>query len=112
MPKTTPFKELTKNWPPERHARIEALKAKYEEDMTLEQIREALDLTQQRMARLMKTTQGNVSRLERRHDMLLSTLRAYIAAMGGSLEVSVRFPDTTVRLKNLGQLFKSGHKTA
>lgn len=112
MPKTTPFHELTKDWSPERHARVEALAVKLEEEMTLEQIRESLDLTQQRIAKLMKTTQGNVSRLERRHDMLLSTLQAYIAAMGGALEISVRFPQATVKLKSLGQLFKHGNKPA
>ena len=105
MPKTRAFRELNK-WTPEERREIDGLRARAEEEMTLERVREALDLTQARLAKLMKTGQGNVSRLERRNDMMLSTLRGYVAAMGGSLELSVRFPDRSVKLSGLGQLRK------
>lgn len=108
MPKTTPFRELNKDFTPEDRAKVEAMKAELRAQMTLEEVREALDLTQMRLAKLLHTTQANVSRLERRHDLLLSTLRAYCRSLGGDLELSVRFPGAaTVKLKGLGELHKS-----
>lgn len=64
-----------------------------EEYRTLQDLRKARALTQVRMAELLGITQDNVSRLEKRSDVLLSTLRSYIEAMGGNLDLIVRFPD-------------------
>ena len=61
--------------------------------MTLRDLRKAKDLTQEHMAELLGVGQDNISRLEGRADMLLSTLRGYVAAMGGSLDLVARFPD-------------------
>lgn len=78
----------------DRRTRIETrAKALIAEEMTLRDLRRAQDLTQERMAELLGVGQDNISRLEGRADMLLSTLRSYIAAMGGSLDLVVRFPD-------------------
>jgi hypothetical protein len=68
--------------PAERRARVESrAEALIAEETTLRDLRRARELTQERM------------RLEGRADMLLSTLRSYVAAMGGSLDLVVRFPD-------------------
>ncbi|WP_200374007.1 helix-turn-helix domain-containing protein [Thiocystis violacea] len=80
--------------PPERRAQVEArADAMIAEEMTLRDLRKAHDLTQARMAELLGVGQESISRLEGRADMLLSTLRSYITAMGGSLDLVVRFPD-------------------
>jgi transcriptional regulator with XRE-family HTH domain len=63
------------------------------EEMTRRQLRHALKLTQEQMAEFLQVDQGNVSRLEQRTDLMLSTLRRYIAAMGGELKLVVEFPD-------------------
>ena len=63
------------------------------EEMTLRELRQAFDLTQHRMGELLNIGQDSVSRLEQRSDLLLSTLRSYVEAMGGSLELTVKFPD-------------------
>ena len=63
------------------------------EEMTLRDLCKARNLTQKRMAEMLGVGQDNISRLEGRTDMLLSTLRGYVAAMGGSLDLIVRFPD-------------------
>lgn len=63
------------------------------EEMTRQQLRLALKLTQEQMAEYLQVDQGNVSRLEQRTDLMLSTLRKYIAAMGGELKLVVEFPD-------------------
>ena len=64
-----------------------------EEELTLRDLRQAQHLTQERMAELMGVEQENVSRLERRADLLLSTLSSYVAAMGGKLRLVAEFPN-------------------
>lgn len=63
------------------------------EEMTLRALRQARKLTQVRMARKLGVTQDSVSRLEKRSDLLLSTLRKAIEAMGGNLSLVAQFPD-------------------
>jgi transcriptional regulator with XRE-family HTH domain len=63
------------------------------EEMTLRELRKARKLTQVRMAKALGVTQDSVSRLEKRSDLLLSTLRKTVEAMGGSLSLVAEFPD-------------------
>ncbi len=63
------------------------------EEMTLRELRKARRLTQVRMAKALGITQDSVSRLEKRSDLLLSTLRKTIKAMGGNLSLVAEFPD-------------------
>lgn len=60
--------------------------------LALAELREAQDLTQVELAKKLGIDQGAVSKIERRTDMYLSTLRSVIAAMGGKLELTARFP--------------------
>ncbi len=77
-----------------RRKKIEARAAELvSEEMTLQELRRARKLTQARIAKALCITQDGVSRLERRTDFLLSTLRKSIKAMGGSLSLIVEFPD-------------------
>ena len=64
-----------------------------EEEITLRDLRKAHDLTQERMAEALHISQDGVSRIEKRSDFLLSTLRSYVEAMGGKLRLIVEFPD-------------------
>jgi hypothetical protein len=52
-----------------------------------------MDLTQVRLAKSLKTSQNQISRIEQRTDLLLSTLRSYVEALGGSLNLVAEFPD-------------------
>lgn len=63
------------------------------EEMTLRELRHARKLTQVRVARKLGITQDSVSRLEQRSDLLLSTLRKTVEAMGGNLTLMAKFPD-------------------
>ena len=77
-----------------RRKRVEARAAELiAEEMTLRELRTARKLTQVRMARVLGITQDSVSRLEKRSDLLLSTLRKTIEAMGGNLSLVAEFPD-------------------
>jgi transcriptional regulator with XRE-family HTH domain len=88
------LKDVLNSLSDERLTRIEArAETLIAEEMTLRDLRKARDLTQARMAELLGVGQDSISRLEGRTDMLLSTLRSYVTAMGGSLDVIVRFPD-------------------
>jgi len=86
--------EVMEKWPAERRERVEArakeLTAEY---LTLQDLRKAHELTQERMAELLGIKQENVSRLEKRSDLLISTLRSYVEAMGGTLRLVAEFPD-------------------
>jgi transcriptional regulator with XRE-family HTH domain len=62
-------------------------------EMSLRELRQALKLTQERMAEALGIGQEGVSRLEKRSDLLISTLRSYVEAMGGSLSIVAEFPD-------------------
>ena len=79
---------------PERRRRIEERAAELiAEEMTLRELRKARQLTQARVAAELGISQDGVSRLEQRSDLLLSTLRKTVEAMGGSLTLIARFPD-------------------
>jgi transcriptional regulator with XRE-family HTH domain len=89
--------------PGERRAKVAARAAELiAEEMTLRDLRRALDRTQVHLARELGVKQETISRLEKRSDMLLSTLRGYVEAMGGELDLVAKFPDRPpVRLKTL-----------
>jgi transcriptional regulator with XRE-family HTH domain len=63
------------------------------EEMSLRELRHALKLTQENLAKALNIGQDGISRLEQRSDLLLSTLRSYVEAMGGSLSLIAKFPD-------------------
>jgi transcriptional regulator with XRE-family HTH domain len=75
------------------------------EEMTLRELRKARRRSQVEIARKLKINQAAVSRLERRADMYLSTLRKLVKAMGGSVEIIAEFPDRPpVRIRNFKSL--------
>lgn len=77
-----------------RRKKIEARAASLvAEEMTLRELRQARKLTQVRMAKVLGISQDGVSRLEKRSDLLLSTLRKSVEAMGGNLSLVAEFPD-------------------
>lgn len=79
---------------PAQLKRVEARAAQLiAEEMTLRELRRARKLTQVRIAKTLGITQDGVSRLEQRSDLLLSTLRNTVRAMGGNLSLIAEFPD-------------------
>lgn len=81
-------------------ARADAL---IDEEMTLQALRKALTMTQEEMATRLQVNQENISRLEKRSDMKVSTLQGYIEALGGKLNLTVDFPGRApIRLQDIG----------
>jgi len=72
--------------------------------MTLYQLREARNLTQVSLAKVLQVNQGAVSRMEKRTDMYVSTLRNFIQAMGGQLQVKAVFPEGEVQIEQFENL--------
>ena len=79
---------------PDQRNKVEARAADLmAEEMTLRELRHARKLTQVRIAKKLGITQDSVSRLEKRSNLLLSTLRKTVEAMGGTLSLVAEFPD-------------------
>jgi predicted transcriptional regulator len=97
-----PFSELTKGFAPARRARVAANAAVLREAMTLEELRKARSLSQEEIAASLAVGQPAVAKLEKRGDMHVSNLRRYIEALGGTLEITAHFADTTVVISNVG----------
>ncbi len=96
-----PFSDLMKDWSPERIARSDARMAKLNAvRVSLEQLREGLGISQEELAKVMEVQQPAISKLVRRPDMKVSTLRDLIAAMGGELHITATFPDRSVEIAN------------
>jgi transcriptional regulator with XRE-family HTH domain len=92
------FRSLYDKMPATSRTRVEARVEGALIEMPLHDLREARQLTQQQLAEHLKSGQAAVSKLERRTDMYVSTLRRFIEAMGGELEIVARFPDGDVRI--------------
>lgn len=98
------FIELEAGMSPERRARVAARVKEELALMPLHQIRNARRMTQTRLAELLEMDQGNISKLEQRTDMYLSTLRSYVEAMGGALEIRAVFPEGDVEIDLMNKL--------
>ncbi len=91
---TVDHETLMKELSPERRKRIEERTAQLiAEEMTLRALRKARKRTQVQLAKKLGVTQDSVSRMEQRSDLLLSTLRKTVEAMGGHLSLIAEFPD-------------------
>ena len=95
--------------PKERRQRVEA---RAMELATLKDLRLAAQQTQEQLAATLGVGQDTISRLEKRSDMLLSTLRHYVESMGGKLELVAHFPNRPpVVIEHLGVDASAGRKT-
>ncbi len=93
-----PFKLLREKMSLEAQRRSAAKTRKMLEEMPLQELRQARALSQEQIAKTLRIRQSSVSKLERRTDMYISTLRNFIKAMGGDLEIIATFPDGSVQI--------------
>ncbi len=92
------FRDLVAQMPQERQARIAAETQRLIDEMLLQELRRALDLTQQQVAATLGINQVAVSKMEGQTDMYVSTLRRFVEAMGGELRIVARFPEGNVEI--------------
>jgi hypothetical protein len=99
-----PFAELRHQMSAERQARNAEATQNMLHEMALNELRQVRAKSQEDLARALSVGQPAVAKLERRTDMYVSNLRRYIEALGGTLEITARFPDATVKITNFGDL--------
>jgi transcriptional regulator with XRE-family HTH domain len=85
-------------------ARITEYRAELDRAMTLAELRHAREMTQAQLGKALDLTQPGVSRIEHQTDLYLSTLRSYVAALGGELDVVARFSDFEIPIKQFERL--------
>lgn len=102
----TSLNDKIKALPRKRRQRVEARASELiGEELSLRDLRKAHELTQTSVAEALGMTQDGVSRIESRSDLLLSTLRSHVEAMGGQLRLVAEFPDRpAVQLAGLATL--------
>jgi hypothetical protein len=104
MKTSVPYEKILATFPSERQRKIKKRAAELiAEEYTLRDLRKAKRMTQEEVARRVSGRQVYVSRLEQRADMKLSTLREYVRALGGDLQLMVTFPKHgAVKLRDIG----------
>lgn len=107
----TKFRTLREKMSPERQERIRKRTEELLAELPLQELRQARALSQQELAEVLGLNQATVSKLERRTDMYLSSLRRFVEAMGGELEICASFPDGKVRIQLFEDL-EEGKKPA
>src|SRR5215469_11362220 len=103
---TKNFNTLREKMRPEARERSRALAAKYRAEMALDELREARDMTQVHLAKILGVNQAAVSKLERRADMYVSTLQDFVKALGGELKITAHFPEGTVEISQFEAVSK------
>ena len=106
------FSTLRKKMPPASRERSRTLAAKYRAEMPLAELREAQEMTQALLARILGVNQAAVSKMERRTDMYVSTLQGFVKAVGGELKITVKFPEGTVEINQFQDVGNADPKTA
>ncbi|MBT1264927.1 XRE family transcriptional regulator [Pseudomonas sp. VS38] len=94
------FSELQARMTPQARADAERIFQQHLKEMPLYELRKAQQMSQDTLAKALNINQAAVSKMERRTDMYISTLRNYIRAMGGELEIVATFPDGQVKIEN------------
>jgi DNA-binding XRE family transcriptional regulator len=104
--------ELRAKMSPESRARVEERVRQALQEMPLEELREARDLTQKQLAQVLQVSQGAVSKVERRADMYISTLCSYVRAIGGDLQIRAVFPEGEVLINQFEDLDRASKNRA
>jgi transcriptional regulator with XRE-family HTH domain len=106
------FRELIEKMPAARRQRIRRKAEDLLAELPLQELRRARELSQEDLAQALGVNQATISKLERRTDMYISTLRRFVEAMGGELEITVRFREGSVRIGQFEDLGSDGGKSA
>jgi len=104
--RTRKFRELLDVMPASRREKIARRVKETLAAMPLEELRRARQMTQERLAETLGVNQSEVSKIEHRADLYLSTLSEYVEALGGRLEIRAVFPGREVRISQFEELPK------
>lgn len=98
------FRTLTANLSADRREKVNAAKARLRTEMSLAELRQARHLTQETISETLQVGQPAVAKLEKRTDMYVGTLRRFVEAMDGELDIIARFPDGEIRISNFSEI--------
>jgi ribosome-binding protein aMBF1 (putative translation factor) len=98
------WSELVARIPAERREGIARRTEELVREMPLAELRNARQLTQEHLAKLLRKDQSAISKIERRADMYVSTLADFVRAMGGDLEIRAVFPDGVVNISQFAAI--------
>jgi len=106
----TTLDEFINKLPPDSQKRIkESAKKAIAHELSLQEMRKSLAISQTEMAERLELNQGDISKFERREDVYVSSVRRYIEAMGGKLELIAKFPERRrYKIKSIGELADKG----
>jgi DNA-binding XRE family transcriptional regulator len=93
------WKDIRRTLSPEKEEETRQYVKSIVEAVSLNQLRQARRLTQANLATILGVNQGSVSKMEKRTDMYVSTLRSFIEAMGGQLQIKAVFPEGEVEIE-------------
>lgn len=100
---TRKFSTLRAKMSPQSRARAAARAKALATEMPLHELRRARELSQVKLAEVLHLKQTEISKIERRTDIYIGTLREYTRAMGGDLEIVAKFPDGEVKIANFSE---------
>lgn len=103
------FRELRSELSPARQEKIARKVEALREQMTLAELRQARELTQETLSDTLHVGQAAVAKMEKRTDMYVGNLRRFVEAMGGELDIVARFPEGSVKISNFADI---GSETA
>jgi len=103
------FNTLRLSMSPSAQEKSKLLAKAMQEQMPLNELRQARGLSQETIATLLSVKQPSVAKMEKNVDMYISTLRKYIQAMGGDLDITASFPDGRVRIANFADIDQIGN---
>lgn len=98
------FSELIDALPAERRDRIASRVSQTIAGMHLDELRRARKMTQASLGQSLGVNQGEISKIEHRTDLYLSTMSEYVEALGGKLEIRAVFPDQEIRITQFERL--------
>ena len=103
-----PFDRLRAGMTDKQRANAAAKAAALKAEMTLGELRQARELTQETLGETLHVGQTAIAKMEKRADMYVSNLRRFIRAMGGELDIVARFPDGAVKISNFSEIGSEG----
>jgi transcriptional regulator with XRE-family HTH domain len=105
------FRDLRAKMSPESQARAHEKALAMMAELPLAELRQARRLSQEQLAAELHVKQPAVAKIEKKADMYISTLRRFIEAMGGQLEIRAHFPDGDVRINQFEEIEEKPQKT-
>ncbi len=94
------FEKLRAGLTPAQQDAVARKVAALREEMTLTELRQARQLTQETLSETLEVGQAAVAKMEKRTDMYVANLRRFVEAMGGELDIVARFPEGSVKISN------------